>query len=319
LGYSQILSVYDRNYLPVTFEIANIIAPFWLPLAWGLFVGFVFSTVGAAGGILASFGLISILGLQNANLVKPMAQALTLVTPLIAVPIYLKQCRLVISLALILGAGGIFGAVIGSSLSVSQLSGMQSFKTVFGFLVLIIAIQMAWQLFSRKQSISQNVQRAARNFEHLVDQGGTPCSIGVKPHSWSLSRFNFSFAGEEFDYNPWLPFFTGMAIAVVSSAFGVGGGFLLVPFMSIVMRLPMFIVAGTSALAIAIHSISSIANYMRLGVELDYPLLALLLTGTAIGAFIGPQLSKILRESWLRAILCIVLLFIGLWYLGLAN
>jgi len=303
----------------VTFEIANIIVPVWVPLAWGMFVGFVFSTVGAAGGILASFGLISVLGLQNANLVKPMAQALTLVTPVIAVPIYFMQCRLVISLALILGAGGIFGAIIGSTLSVSHLSDMQLFKPVFGVLVLVIVVQIAWQLFSRKQPVDQHAQRASLNFENLVDQGGTPCLIGVKQNSWSLGHINFSFAGEDFGYNPWLPFFTGMGIAVVSSAFGVGGGFLLVPFMSIVMRLPMFIIAGTSALAIAIHSISSIANYMRLGVELDYPLLALLLTGTVIGAFVGPQLSKFLRESWLRTILCIVLLFIGLWYLGVVN
>jgi len=303
----------------VTFEIANINAPVWLPLLWGLFVGFVFSTVGAAGGILASFGLISVLGLQNANMVKPMAQALTLVTPLIAVPIYFKQCRLVISLALILGAGGIFGAIIGSSLSVSHLSDMQLFKSVFGVLVLVIVVQIATQLFRKKLPADQHQLRASLNFENLVNQGGTPCAIGVKQNKWSLDRIHFSFAGEDFDYNPWLPFFTGMGIAVISSTFGVGGGFLLVPFMSIVMRLPMFIIAGTSALAIAIHSISSIANYMRLGVELDYPLLAFLLTGTAIGAFIGPQLSKFLREAWLRGILCIVLLFIGLWYLGVIN
>ncbi|HED17751.1 MAG TPA: sulfite exporter TauE/SafE family protein [Gammaproteobacteria bacterium] len=303
----------------MTFEIANIIAPVWLPLVWGLFVGFVFSTVGAAGGILASFGLISVLGLQNANLVKPMAQTLTLVTPLIAVPIYFRQRRLVISLALILGAGGVFGAIIGSSLSVSHLSDMQLFKPVFGILVLVIVVQIAWQLVGRKQVTEQHTLRASLNFEHLVDQGGAPCSIGVKQQSWSFDRINFIFAGENFSYNPWLPFFTGMGIAIISSAFGVGGGFLLVPYMSIIMRLPMFIIAGTSALAIAIHSISSIANYMRLGVELDYSLLALLLSGTAIGAFVGPLLSKFLRESWLRAILCIVLLFIGLWYLGIAS
>ena len=48
-------------------------------------MGLVFSTVGAAGGVLASVGMISVFGIQN--LVKPMAQALTLVTPLIAVPL----------------------------------------------------------------------------------------------------------------------------------------------------------------------------------------------------------------------------------------
>ena len=60
-------------------------------------MGLVFSTVGAAGGVLASVGMISVFGIQN--LVKPMAQALTLVTPLIAVPLYMRQCRLIYSLA----------------------------------------------------------------------------------------------------------------------------------------------------------------------------------------------------------------------------
>jgi len=52
-----------------------------LPFARGWLVGLMFSLVGAAGGILASFGLISVWGLTDANQVKPMAQALTLATP----------------------------------------------------------------------------------------------------------------------------------------------------------------------------------------------------------------------------------------------
>jgi len=74
----------------MNFEIADIIISPWIPLVWGVLVGFVFSTVGAAGGILASVGLISVLSVQNPNLVKPMAQMLTLVTPIIAVPLYYK-------------------------------------------------------------------------------------------------------------------------------------------------------------------------------------------------------------------------------------
>ena len=105
-----------------------------------------------------------------------------------------------------------------------------------------------------------------------------------------------------------------MGIAVLSSALGVGGGFLLVPFMSIVMRLPMHIIAGTSALAIAIHSVTSITNYVRLGVELDFPLLGTLVAGVAAGSAFGPVLSRYLPERGLRALLCLVLLVIGLRY-----
>ena len=117
------------------FEIADITVSIWLLIAWGVLVGFVFSTVGAAGGILASVGLISVFGVEDPNLVKPMAQTLTLATPLIAVPLYYRQCRLVSSIALLLGAGGVLGAMLGSYLSVHYLSDMSIFRPVFAGLL----------------------------------------------------------------------------------------------------------------------------------------------------------------------------------------
>ena len=300
------------------FIVADTVIPLWLLLVWGGLVGFVFSTVGAAGGILASVGMISIFGIQDPNLVKPMAQALTLVTPLIAVPLYMRQCRLVYSLALLLGAGGILGALMGSTLSVSFLSDMQVFKPLFAVLVFIITAQLAWQVMHSSTATSRlaKTMNAAEAFERHVKSGGESCDLGVKYRRATLRRFYFRFGDEDFSFSPWLPFFTGMGIAVISSALGVGGGFLLVPFMSIVMRLPMHVIAATAALAIAIHSITSIANYMRLGVTLDYPLLGILLTGVVAGSAIGPLLSKHLPEKGLRGFLCLVLIVIGLRYAG---
>jgi uncharacterized membrane protein YfcA len=288
----------------VYFEVADILVPVWLLLAWGGLVGLVFSTVGAAGGILASVGMISVFGIEDPNLVKPMAQVLTLVTPLIAVPLYMRQCRLVYSLAFLLGAGGVLGALLGSSLSVSLLSDMQVFKPVFAVLVFFIAAQLAWQLLrtGAASAALAKTMRAAESFERHVKGGGASCEQGVECLVRSLRRFKFRFGNEGF--------------AVLSSALGVGGGFLLVPFMSIVMRLPMHVIAGTSALAIAIHSITSITNYLRLGITLDYPLLGILLIGVVTGSAIGPALSKYLPERTLRAFLCLVLVAIGLRYAG---
>jgi len=297
------------------FEISGTTLPIWLPLLWGILVGLVFSTVGAAGGILASVGLISVMGVQDPNLVKPMAQALTLATPLIAVPGYYRQCRVVTSLAVIMGAGGILGALIGSTLSTTYLADLDLFRLVFGGLILVIALQIAWKLLRHKRHGNTHTKRAAAAFEALVRDGGSPCSIGVRQTRYSLRRIHFEFGGERFTYSPWFPLLTGAGIAVISSALGVGGGFLLVPFMTILLGLPMFIVAGTAALAIAVSSVTSIANYMRLGIELDIPLLLLLLTGTVVGAWIGPGLSRHLQERWLQGILGLVLLLIGLRYL----
>jgi uncharacterized membrane protein YfcA len=86
-------------------------------------------------------------------------------------------------------------------------------------------------------------------------------------------RAEFEFGAERFHYRPWAAFAVGMAIAMLSSALGVGGGFLLVPFMALLLHLPMFVVAGTAALAIFMSSAASISSYVALGVRLDLPLL----------------------------------------------
>ncbi len=298
------------------FEVSGISAAPWVPLAWGFLVGLVFSIVGAAGGILASVGLISVLGVNNVNLVKPMAQMLTLISPVIAVPSYYRQGRLVTGLALLLGAGGIAGALIGSTLSVSYLHELRIFKPVFGVFILLIALQLGWQLLVPRSSGSSPAGRAASLFEHVIEEGRPVRSVGVKQLGFSVSRFEMLFSNERFDYNPWVPVLVGLGVAVVSSALGVGGGFLMVPFMSMVLGLPMTIVAGTAALAIFISSVTSIGNYVRLGVELDVPLLALLFIGTIAGSFLGPILSKYFREAWFKALLAIVLSLISLRYLS---
>lgn len=287
----------------------------WLPVAWGLLVGLVFSLVGAAGGILASFGLISVIGLADPNQVKPMAQALTLATPLVAVPAYYRQCRLVIPLAVALGLGGIAGALIGSSLSVRYLADLNVFRPVFALLVLGIAAQLAWSL-RPSGTPKARTARAVAAFEGLIATGGEPCLVGVRSRHWSPLRAEFEFGEEHFRYRPWLAFAVGMAIAILSSALGVGGGFLLVPFMALGLHLPMFVIAGTAALAILVSSAASIANYLALGVRLDLPLLGWMLLGTFVGAWLGPRLSRVLRERWLKILLTMVLLAIALRYFG---
>jgi len=153
-------------------------------------------------------------------------------------------------------------------------------------------------------------------FEHAIGEGDPAHTLGVKQLGFSATRWKLTFGNECFDYNPWVPVLVGVGIAVISSALGVGGGFLLVPFMSMVPGLPMTIVAGTAALAIFISSVTSIGNYVRLGIELDIPLLALMLIGTVAGSFLGPILSKYFREEWFKALLATILTLIGLRYLS---
>ena len=298
------------------FVIAGITTSPWSLVAWGVFIGLLFSLVGAAGGILASVGLISVFAVSDANLVKPTAQILTLLSPLISVPHYYKQGRVILSLVLLLGLGGVVGAIIGSSLSATYLSDLSDFKPVFAIVTIAIALQILWRLRpgTRPQT---KADEASEIFQSMVAEGGDIRTIGVVHGRMNRRHIPFDFAGAQFGYAPWKPFVAGMLIAVVSSALGVGGGFLLVPFMASVLQLPMYIIAGTAAMTIIISSAASVLNYMQLGIVLDWPLLSYLVIGTAIGSFLGPKISTSLPETGLKAILALVLLFIGLRYLGL--
>ena len=86
--------------------------------------------------------------------------------------------------------------------------------------------------------------------------------------------------------------------------------------MNIILSLPMHIIAGTSALAISLHSLTSIVNYVHIGVELDYALLGLMFIGVIAGSVIGPLLSRSLPDKGLRGFLMMVLFLIGFRYLG---
>lgn len=298
------------------FVIAGISASPWMLLAWGLLVGLIFSLVGAAGGILASVGLISVFGLTDVNQVKPMAQFLTILSPLIAVPQYYRQGRVILSLVVLLGLGGILGAIIGSTLSASYLSDLKDFKPVFAFLTIAIALQMLWSLRAGGNKATK-ADEASEIFQSMRDEGGDLKTIGVAHGRMGLKSVPFDFAGAQFDYAPWKPILAGMLIAIVSSALGVGGGFLLVPFMAAILGLPMYIIAGTAALTIIITSITAVISYASLGITMDWNLLGLLMIGTVMGSFIGPRLGTRLPEQGLRLVLALILVLIGLRYFGI--
>lgn len=128
----------------------------------------------------------------------------------------------------------------------------------------------------------------------------------------------FTFAGQEFKYNALVPFFTGVVVAIISASLGVGGGFLLVPFMTSVMGFPMYIVAGTSVLSILVSSSTSILNYLSMGSKLDFAFLGFELIGVAIGTVIAAQLSKFINARKLKYFLAFILLYVGLKYLLVA-
>lgn len=152
------------------FTLANVTANPISLILWGIFVGYVFTSVGAAGGILAGVGHMSIFGLKNANMVKPMNQILTLVSPIVGTPLYLREKRIVVPTAVVLGLGGIVGALIGSTLSSSLLKEMKTFQPFFGIVTLGISLRIAYECTEKFRNSQKSVKAANDTFAAKVKE-----------------------------------------------------------------------------------------------------------------------------------------------------
>ncbi len=271
-----------------------------LIVVWGAFVGMVFSSIGAAGGILASFGLITFFSVADPNSVKPMAQILTLVAALVFIPAYFKRKSWVLPLGFVLSAGGILGAMAGSTFSSLYLSDMSKFKPLFGVLALFITLQIIGKLYSSKKHAKPINKISAE---------------GVKDLKIDFMRIAFTYNDSIYNFSVYLPLLAGFLIAFISAIFGVGGGFLLVPFMASVLGMPMFIIPATAALAIFISSTVSVINYVRMGAIIDYDIMIPLAIGAAIGALVGPKINRMLKESYLQATLALIVCIISIKYI----
>jgi uncharacterized membrane protein YfcA len=138
---------------------------------------------------------------------------------------------------------------------------------------------------------------------------------GVKVIEWGLTKVRFTFFGVEFSFNPIWPVVGGFVIAAISAFIGVGGGFLYVPFLTSVTQLPMYIVAGTSALAVLVSMITSIFTYMFVkGTPIDFLFIGAELIGVAIGSVVGPVTSKYIPDIWLKRLFVLLAIYVGIGY-----
>ena len=270
----------------------------YLAFAWCVLCGFFMSAGAGGGGILAGIGHISILGITDPNLIKVANQILEFASRLVSVPLYHRQKRLVWSLALSFGIGAPIGAAVGSWFSKTYLSDMAVYRPVFGLLVALVAARVLYEGWFKKQA------------KPAAPDGSHPRTI-----EFGWRRAIVRFGGRDLGFNPWAAAAGGFAISFVGSAMGVGGGFLVTPFMASMLLFPMFLVVGTGLVALMIPLTVSVLTYLALEVRMDWTLIAVEVPGILIGSLLGPVLNRYLNEKALKTFVAAVLLAIGVYYL----
>ncbi len=310
---------------------------FWLySILWGVWVGWIFSSVGAFGGIMAGVGHITVFGLADygktfkktnpalekllTDSIRVCNQYLVALSALISSVTYYRMGRLVMPLALCLAGGGILGAYLIPMLTAGKIN-LSSYIGYFGLVVFAVAGVLFYETTPKGQASRKAAKAATKAFEdsHIAQKSSGKVADssagGVKVTHWGFTKISFAFYGVEFSFNPVWPIVGGFVIAAISAFIGVGGGFLYVPFLTSVAGLPMFIVAGTSALAVLVSMITSIFTYMFVkSVPIDFVFVGTELVGIFIGSILGPVTSKYIPEVWLKRIFVILAVYVGVGY-----
>lgn len=108
----------------------------------------------------------------------------------------------------------------------------------------------------------------------------------------------------------------GFLVGYLAGLLGVGGGFLMVPLLIGVLKIPIHVAIGTDLVQITGTAASGAIAHWMLGHVI--PMLSLLLlVGGVIGAQIGARLSKKLPRITLKEILGILLFIVGLKMTGI--
>lgn len=174
-----------------------------LAFGWAVWVGWIFSTVGAFGGVMAGVGHITVYGLGNyaksfkttspqlnklvTDSIRVSNQWLVGLSALISSFNYWKMGRLVLPLAVALGAGSIAGSWISVTLSQGKVS-FSSYQGYFGLFVLLLGCYLFWETTPAGQASKKKAKEAAKAFEETVKRQKSGEKIDTKALGVKVTR-----------------------------------------------------------------------------------------------------------------------------------
>lgn len=107
-----------------------------------------------------------------------------------------------------------------------------------------------------------------------------------------------------------MPLILGSIVGILAAIMGVGGGFIMVPVMVYLLRMPMHVVVGTSLFQILFTCINVTIMQAWENHTVDFVLALLLLIGSSLGAQLGAKLGKKLHGDQLKILLASLVLVV---------
>lgn len=282
-------------YLPI----AELPLSIFILLGMGAAVGFISGLFGVGGGFLLT-PLLIFTGIPPAVAVATVTSQ-TVASSTSGALSYWRKKAIDLKLAGMLIAGGVTGSALGVWV-------FALLRTI-GQLDLIISVSYLTFLTSigilmLRESIQAMLR--ARN-------GGRPAGRLPGQHNWVMGLpFKMRFRQSKLYISIFPVLGLGVMIGFMGSVLGIGGGFIMVPALIYLLRVPTAMVIGTSLIYIVVTMSVATVLHASTNQTVDIILALTLMIGGVFGAQFGAALGQKLRGEHLRALLGLLVLAVGL-------
>jgi uncharacterized protein len=282
-------------YLPI----AEMSVQWIVILAMGLGVGFLSGLFGVGGGFLLT-PLLVFYGIPSGVAVATTLSHITASSISGAVAQWKKRA-IDFKMAGVMMAGGMVGTGVGVWLFAIMRRAGQMDLVVSLTYVLMLGIIGGIMLRESLRTL-----RARRS-------GNAPTRIHPVNHVWIHGLpLKARFRQSRLYISIIPPLVIGFMVGVMSAIMGVGGGFIIIPAMIYLLRMPTNVVIGTSlvqiiGVAIVTTLLQSTSNY-----AVDIVLAAILVAGGVVGAQFGVRAGAKLRGEQIRLLLALLVLAVAL-------
>jgi uncharacterized membrane protein YfcA len=280
-------------YLPIAEVSVNIFIVFGMGGAVGILSGM----FGVGGGFLMT-PLLIFYG------IPPIVAVATEAHQIVASSIsgayaHWRRSAVDVKMATVLLLGGVIGSFVGIKLFVFLKNIGQidliislSYVVLLGIIGTLTFIEGIRSIITQQSSSSKKVKRGKE-----------------RPWIYSLPlRIRFNKSGLYISIIP--PIVIGFFVGILASIMGVGGGFIMVPAMIYLLRMPTNVVIGTSLFQIIFVTSLVTVLHAYENQTVDIMLALILMSGGVVGAQIGAALGHKLKAEQLRFMLGILILIV---------
>lgn len=281
-------------YLPIAETSVNIFIIFGM----GTAVGFLSGMFGVGGGFLIT-PLLMLSGIPAAVAVATGANQVV-ASSVSGTITHWRRGNVDIKMGTLLLLGGVVGAFIGVQL-VRVLEATGQIEIVISLLYIVFLSSIGILMLIESLRAVYKTRRGRQGSARRPGQ-----------HHWIHGLpFKMRFNRSKLYISAIPPLVIGFSVGLLSGILGVGGGFVMVPAMIYLLRMPTKVVIGTSLFQIIFVGGVTTVFHAAANYAVDLLLAFVLMVGGVIGAQFGVSAGQKLKGEHLRALLAILVLAVS--------